>query len=148
MAPPLRAMFRLVLLYLCVQELAVKTSGHGMPPLFRLGGGAVASQSTASVQPADASSKYQGKPAYPRVPLRHVLLIGLPLFFSIALLIMMMPVGGPSYTGNSRDFNYRIPPSWSPENENNYSFRAYMTDISIWIMLTDLHHLINNVQLS
>ena len=39
---------------------------------------------------------------------------------------------------SSRDFNYRIPPGWNPENEHNYSFRAYMTDISIWIMLTDL----------
>ena len=39
---------------------------------------------------------------------------------------------------NSRDFNYRIPPYWTPEFEQNYSFRAYMTDISIWILLTDL----------
>ena len=50
----------------------------------------------------------------------------------------MMPSGGPHYTGNQRDFNYRIPPSWSPEQEHNYSFRAYMTDIALWIMLTDL----------
>ena len=39
---------------------------------------------------------------------------------------------------NSRDFNYRIPPYWTPEFEQNYSFRAYMTDISSWILLTDL----------
>ena len=30
------------------------------------------------------------------------------------------------------------PPAWSPENDNNYSFRAYMTDISHWVMLTAL----------
>ena len=47
--------------------------------------------------------------------------------------------GGPgSITGN-RDFNYRIPPAWSPESEGHYPFRAYMTDISLWIMLTDIH---------
>ncbi len=47
----------------------------------------------------------------------------------------MVPAGG----GAGRDnFNYRIPPSWSPENDSHYSFRAYMTDISLWVMLTDL----------
>ncbi len=39
---------------------------------------------------------------------------------------------------SGRDFNYRIPPAWSPENENVYSFRAYMIDMSLWILLTDL----------
>ena len=37
-----------------------------------------------------------------------------------------------------RDFNYRIPPPWSPEYAQQYSFRSYMTDLSLWIMLTDL----------
>ena len=36
------------------------------------------------------------------------------------------------------NFNYRVPPSWSPDQENHYSFRAYMTDLAMWIMLTDL----------
>ncbi len=36
------------------------------------------------------------------------------------------------------NFNYRIPPAWTPENEISYSFRAYMTDMSLWILLTDL----------
>ena len=54
------------------------------------------------------------------------------------IVIMMMPnLSGQHHSGN-RDFNYRIPPSWSPENESSYSFRAYMTDIALWIMLTDL----------
>ncbi len=53
----------------------------------------------------------------------------------ISILAHMVPAGG----GSGRDnFNYRIPPSWSPENDNHYSFRAYMTDISLWVMLTDL----------
>ena len=42
----------------------------------------------------------------------------------------------PSLQGGS--FNYRIPPSWSPENESNYSFRAFATDLTLWTMLTDL----------
>ena len=52
---------------------------------------------------------------------------------ALITLLMMMPT-----TGGSRYFNYRITPAWSPEHDNTYSFRAYLTDISIWIMLTDL----------
>ena len=53
------------------------------------------------------------------------------------MLCYMMPgVGQP--VAQSRDFNYRIPPAWAPEMESTYSFRAYMTDVSIWVMLTDL----------
>ena len=59
-------------------------------------------------------------------------------FLLLFVLIMMMPAGIPNLTGGNRDFNYRIPPSWSPEHESSYSFRAYMTDLSIWVMLTDL----------
>ena len=51
----------------------------------------------------------------------------------------MMP--GPNSTmlptGNGHMTN-RIPPSWSPENEHHYSFRSYMTNLTLWIMLTDL----------
>ena len=60
----------------------------------------------------------------------------LPLLTVVCIICHMMPgLGGGSRTEN---FNYRIPPSWSPENDRNYSFRAYMTDISLWVMLTDL----------
>ena len=48
---------------------------------------------------------------------------------------MMPGLGGGSRTEN---FNYRIPPAWSPENDSNYSFRAFRTDLSLWVMLTDL----------
>ena len=51
---------------------------------------------------------------------------------------MMPATGTQNFNIGQRDFNYRIPPAWSPENESTYSFRAYMTDMSIWIMLTDL----------
>ena len=61
---------------------------------------------------------------------------GLPLVTFAGIVYHMMPgLGGGSRTEN---FNYRIPPSWSPETDSSYSFRAYMTDISLWVMLTDL----------
>ena len=37
-----------------------------------------------------------------------------------------------------RDINYRVPPAWSPENGTSCSFPAFITDVSLWIMLTDL----------
>ena len=61
------------------------------------------------------------------------------VFCSPALLYMLLSLMVPGQGANSsRDFNYRIPPAWSPEHENVYSFRSFMTDVSIWIMLTDL----------
>ncbi len=38
----------------------------------------------------------------------------------------------------ARGFNYRVPPSLSPETDSRYSSRAHMTDISLWITLTEL----------
>ena len=52
-----------------------------------------------------------------------------------AAVCMMMPAGG---GGGHRETTHRVPPTWSPENDQTYSFRAYMTDISLWVMLTDL----------
>jgi hypothetical protein len=46
---------------------------------------------------------------------------------------MMAPVAA----GRGGKFNYSIPPVWSPENDQHYSFRAYLTDVQLWIMLTD-----------
>ena len=58
----------------------------------------------------------------------------------IVFLWCMMPAGPntgmPQLT--SGNFNYRIPPAWSPEQDHHYSFRAYLTDLTMWIMLTDL----------
>jgi hypothetical protein len=53
-----------------------------------------------------------------------------------AAVCMMMPAGGGG--GGHRETTHRVPPTWSPENDQTYSFRAYMTDISLWVMLTDL----------
>ena len=52
-----------------------------------------------------------------------------------ALCTIMPGQGGVS---REQNFNYRIPPAWSPDIDHHYSFRAYMTDISLWVMLTDL----------
>ena len=57
-------------------------------------------------------------------------------FLSLTIVMLMMPGAA---AGPGSNFNYRIPPSWSLENDQQYSFRAFMTDISLWIMLTDLH---------
>ncbi len=63
----------------------------------------------------------------------------------IAIITLMMPQGGRRHQGPGPDLReggsltYRVPPAWSPENENHYSFRAYMTDLAFWIILTDLH---------
>ncbi len=47
---------------------------------------------------------------------------------------MMTSAAAPAF----RDLNTRVPPSWSPENDTSYSFRALFADISLWVMLTDL----------
>ena len=73
----------------------------------------------------------------------HTALHASPLLL-ICVLCYMIPAGAPHLSqgnvalGNNRDFNHRVPPSWSPEQEATYSFRAYLTDMTIWMMMTDL----------
>ena len=71
----------------------------------------------------------------------HALIFAMSISI-VCIIGSMMPQGqGGLNAGSgsgSRDFNYRIPPAWSPENDTSYTFRAYMTDMSLWIMLTDL----------
>ena len=102
-------------------------------------GGRASAESSVPVQEQThlrgrASAEPQVKPF-----IHHTTIVLMAL---IALIVIyMMPQGqgqGGSGGGNSRDFNYRIPPTWSPENDSHYTFRAYMTDMSLWIMLTDL----------
>ena len=60
------------------------------------------------------------------------------------LIFYMMPGRGgqggpPRFEASS--FNYRVPPSWGPERENDsppYRFRAWATDVRLWCNLTDL----------
>ena len=44
--------------------------------------------------------------------------------------------GQPQLSNSS--FNYRLPPAWAPEMETQYSFRAWTTDLVLWVLLTDL----------
>ena len=74
-------------------------------------------------------------PIFMRIAALNPYLVGLTF---LALLGHMMAGGNNNGGSNGERFNYRIPPSWSPENDQQYSFRAFMTDISLWIMLTDL----------
>ena len=36
-----------------------------------------------------------------------------------------------------RHNDHRMPPSWVPENERSYSFRAYLTDITHWLIASE-----------
>jgi len=57
------------------------------------------------------------------------------IYFLLQLATFMyMQAGG----GPNADHNHRRPPQWGPEMERTYSFRAYVTDLMHWIMLTDL----------
>ena len=48
--------------------------------------------------------------------------------------LMMAPPGG-----GEAGTNYRVPPRWDPAMERTgYSFRTYMMDLNLWMMLTDL----------
>ena len=103
------------------------------PPVFRVGSGAGVTPTPSAHQSKNSQSP---QPTLGQRLVHPVLILCLPasVFF---VLMMMVPAGGPG-GGGGRDFNYRIPPAWSPEQEHTYSFRAYMTDVSQWIMLTDL----------
>ena len=52
----------------------------------------------------------------------------------------MMPGGGSSgQMGPGREpWTRSLPPYWSPQTESSYAFRAYLTDLQLWIMLTDM----------
>ena len=39
---------------------------------------------------------------------------------------MMAGAAGAQAAQAPRDFNYRVPPSWTPENDSSYSFRAFI----------------------
>eukprot|EP00969_Alexandrium_andersonii_P082365 3630224-Alexandrium_andersonii.AAC.1 len=53
---------------------------------------------------------------------------------------MMPRFGGGDGGGSSggANFNHRQPPAWNPEHESSYSFRAWVQDIQLWLMVIDL----------
>ena len=71
---------------------------------------------------------------------RYLVMIVL-LLATISVLGYMAPGADktrPSTSTGPDMFYFRIPPCWSPDHESTYSFGAYMTDITVWTMLTDL----------
>ena len=109
------------------------------PVSFQLGSGASTNEPNTLTAPnglAEAERPKPGRSASP-APVFHRVRKSLHNFSAVAVIIILLMMMPASHAGN-RDFNYRIPPAWSPEHENSYSFRAYLTDISIWVMLTDL----------
>ena len=110
--------------------------------LFRLGSEALEENLPSLSPPAHSGVTRASR----RLSSQHVgavsaLILAVSCVMVILYLISMMPAGGGGGGGGGngpRDFNYRIPPSWSPEHDHSYSFRAYMTDIALWVMLTDL----------
>ena len=55
---------------------------------------------------------------------------------------MLMQRGGnqpPQYAAGANSYNYRVPPGWGPDQERNYTFRAWSTDVRLWSMVTDLN---------
>ena len=109
---------------------------HDSTSVFRVGSGAPVGAPT-----PEPVAERDHRPALERLAAH-----GLPTpalsFILLALIVMMMMMpnltNGGHNTGGRSDVNYVIPPTWSPEMEATYSFRAYMTDIALWIMLTDL----------
>ena len=54
------------------------------------------------------------------------------------VLAQLAYVGHMMAGGGAAEFNHRRPPTWGPEIERTYSFRAFITDLMHWVMLTDL----------
>ena len=120
---------------------------HGVdmriPPVFRPGSGAMVTLVTAD--PLSSLTKYHSTTFKPYETiltlktLKYFTLFGAAIT-AVLILLQMMPGyrGGNHAGGNNRDYQYRVPPSWSPETESHYPFRAYMTDVSLWMVLTDL----------
>ena len=110
--------------------------------LFRLGSEALDENLPSLSPPAHSGvTRASRRLSSPHAGDVSALILAVGCIMVMFYLISMMPAGGGGGGGGGngpRDFNYRIPPSWSPEHDHSYSFRAYMTDIALWVMLTDL----------
>ena len=128
---------------------------HGIrhSPLFRLGSGAqvpygpvlqqpegpraagLQQRGDPSITPTSMGTFVLPQPAPVQKRLVRTFTMISPLIIGIILCFMMPNLAG---GGGSRDYSFRLPPAWDPAYENTYSFRAYMTDLSMWVLLTDL----------
>jgi len=69
-------------------------------------------------------------------PSPRAMIVCIGLMCALSIVGYMMPGGG---GGADTSSNYRVPPRWSPDQERSgYTFRNYVTDLSLWVMLTDL----------
>ena len=48
----------------------------------------------------------------------------------------MVPARGPGVGGGGN--THRIPPSWGPAHDHNYSFRTWVQDLQLWLLITEL----------
>ena len=85
---------------------------------------------------SDPGREKSRPPLYRFWKLNAVGLTLLTLSLCSPICLMVPRLGGQGSGGG--DFTYRVPPSWSPENEQHYSFRAWCQDLQLWLMLTDL----------
>ena len=91
-----------------------------------------------------SSAPYWGMPTFPPSNLLPRKLLAFSAAWAALMFLWYMTPGRGGGGGrDSRDmvgghFNYRIPLRWSPEGETTYSSRADLTDISLWVLLTDL----------
>ena len=99
-------------------RLTEPTTLTSMPSPFQVGSGAMISSTDPLGQ---APATVEADRLKLSLPVRPKTLSMVSLTFCLSVLCMMMPAGipqlaGGGISGSSRDFNYRIPPAWSPEN--------------------------------
>ena len=126
-----------------LMRLWLGSHGYALPqtpkkPSFQPGSGALAPVTMVQLPQSQSPDDQQRKLTERGLPERDTIAVALAAVLAAvgaSAVCMMMPAGG---GGGHRETTHRVPPTWSPENDQTYSFRAYMTDISLWIMLTDL----------
>ena len=100
------------------QERTEYSHGVVNPPVFRPGSGAEVA--TATTDSLSGSSKHR---TLTFETLKYFTLFG--TIVTSALIVMHMLPGHRGGNGrNHRDYQYRVPPAWSPETEATYPFRA------------------------
>ncbi len=127
----------------------VAFSNAGSPPALRVGSGAVGSVKHGSGQgrvtremrgPSGlGQQKLFNSEGQFAVPLNSVWLSSAVFVLTLGSLLTVVGCMMPHHQQQSGDnFNCRIPPRWNPEQDQQYSFRAYTTDLMLWTLLTDL----------
>ena len=143
-------------LFICAYLLYGTTCSdprHEIPPVFRLGSGAVPSThfleplrakgsgELAAVPPPRPSTSSSSRP-WSLWFTHNEQYVPLYCFVSMYYIICCMVPGhgrgqhhaphhGQPQLSNS-SFNYRLPPAWAPEMETQYSFRAWTADLVLW----------------